>query len=141
MLDELLRLLIEDRVITKEICQQSNIDRILDLRDIPEFDSEWIRVDEQIETISIDDRYKEIIKTIAKEAFMKAYNFSKSSDFASCVSDDFELIVKARIINYSDKWLNALIYSYAKDEFPCGKLNENLYELDNVWKKLIEKGN
>lgn len=63
---------------------------------------------------------------------------SGSSDIASCVSDDFEIICKACIYGYDDKWLNSLIMSYAKNKFPCGKLEITEYNLKDSISYLLK---
>ena len=64
-------------------------------------------------------------------------NLSNSSDIASCVSDDFEIICKAYLCEYNDIWLNALIMSYARGEFPCGKLQIGKYNIKECMEKMF----
>ena len=45
------------------------------------------------------------------------------------------VICKAYLCEYNDIWLNAFIMSYARGEFPCGKLQTGKYNI----KECIEK--
>ncbi len=45
------------------------------------------------------------------------------------------VLCKAYLCEYNDIWLNALIMSYAKGEFPCGKLQTGKHDV----KECIEK--
>lgn len=122
MLDKLKEKIENNEIINMSFITDYDIDELLDMRDDDEFDSEWMRVYNVLNKINVGHSEKQIIDSIREKSFLKAYSLSESSDIASCVSDDFELICKACINGYDDKWLNSLIMSYAKNKFPCGKL-------------------
>ena len=82
---------------------------------------------------------KKTIDAIREKSFLMAYNLSKSGDIASCVSDDFEIICKAYILDYNDNWLNSLVMSYARGEFPCGKLSMINYNVNECMDILLKK--
>lgn len=119
-LNLLLKKINEGKIISEEMFNKMDIDQLLDLRDEPEFDSHWMRVFNQIEGYSFSDADNHTIAEIKKESYLKAYEASQSSEVASCVSDDFELIARAYVISINDCWLNSVILSYEDNKFPCG---------------------
>lgn len=129
MLDKLKEKIKNDEIINMSFIEDCDMDELLDMRDDDEFDSEWMRVYNVLNKINIGVSEKQIIDSIREKSFLKAYSLSESSDIASYVSDDFEIICKACIYGYDDKWLNSLIMSYAKNKFPCGKLEITEYNL------------
>lgn len=122
MLDEMKEKIKNNQIINMTFFKDCDVDELLDMRDDDEFDLEWMRIYNVLDEINIKDSEKQIIDSIRENSFLRVYDLTKSSDVASCVSDDFEIICKACICNYNDKWLNSLIMSYAKKKFPCGKL-------------------
>ena len=129
MLNNLKEKIKNNDIINKSFFADYDVDELLDMRDDDEFDSEWMRVYNILNEINIEDSEKQIIDRIREKSFILVYNLSESSDIASCVSDDFEIICKACISGYDDKWLNSLIMSYVKNKFPCGKLEITEYNL------------
>ncbi|MBD5135545.1 MAG: hypothetical protein HDT39_06225 [Lachnospiraceae bacterium] len=129
MLNKFIEKIRNNDIINVSFFAYCDVDELLDMRDDEEFDSEWMRVYNILNEINIEDSEKQIIDRIREKSFIRIYNLSESSDIASCVSDDFEIICKACISGYDDKWLNSLIMSYAKNEFPCGKLEITEYNL------------
>lgn len=123
MLDKLKEKIETNQIIKKEYFDNYDLDELLDMRDEEEFDSEWIRVYDILNQVEVEQNEKKIIDAIREKSFLMAYNLSESSDIASCVSDDFEIICKAYVLDYNDNWLNSLVMSYARGEFPCGKLS------------------
>lgn len=123
MINLLLKKIKEDKMISGKMFNKLNIDELLDLRDEPAFDSEWMRVFSQIKELSCSETDMQIINNIRKESYLKAYQASNSSEIAGCVSDDFDLIAKAYILSINDWWLNSVILMYANDNFPCGEVN------------------
>ncbi len=114
-------------IITESLLGDNEVDDMLDLRDAEDFDSEWMRVYNSIGKTELNDTEAEIIDNIRETAFMNAYHVFEPGggdigDAAGRVSDDFELICKAYVAGYNDKWMNALIMAYAKGIFPCGRL-------------------
>ncbi len=129
MLDKLETKIANNVIFQADYFKIGNVDELLDMRDEEEFDSEWMRVYDFLNKIEIEECEQEKINDIRKNSFIMAYNLSESSDIASCVSDDFEIICKAYICDYNDGWLNALIMCYARGEFPCGQLQTLEYDV------------
>lgn len=135
VLEKLKNKIINNQIIRVDYFENCDTDELLDMRDNKEFDCEWMRVYHYLNKIEIKDYEQENINDIREKSFFVTYNLSKSSDIASCISDDFEIICKAYVCEYNDVWLNALIMSYVRGEFPCGELKT----LKNDIKDCIDK--
>lgn len=138
MIDKLIIKIRTNSIIEKGYFDDYDIDELLDMRDDEEFDLEWIRIYDILNQIKVGENEQKIIDTIREESFLMAYNLFGSSDIASCISDDFEIICKAYIVQYNDIWLNSLIMSYVNGRFPCGKLkiiNYTIKECIDIWIK------
>ncbi len=138
MLNKLKEKAINNDIINVNFFVDCDINELLDSRDKDEFDSEWMRVYNILNEISIEDSEKQTIDSIRKKIFLQVYNLLESSDIASCISDDFEIICRACVSGYDDKWLNSLIMSYAKNKFPCGKLEITGYNLTDSINYLLK---
>ena len=129
MLDKLKLKIEKKQIIRENFFEDYDVDDLLDMRDSEEFDEEWMRVYEDLSKTKISEDEKKKINNIREKSFLNAYSLSESSDIASCISDDFEIICKAYITGYNDVWLNSLIISYARGEFPCGNLEMSKYSI------------
>jgi hypothetical protein len=138
MLDRLLIEIESDKIISDTLFENCDIDELLDMRDDEEFDSEWIRVYNILNKAKIENYEKKKIDNIREKSFLKVYDLLQSSDIASCVSDDFEIICKAYIICYDDVWINSLIMSYINEKFPCGRLERTNYNIKECINKLCK---
>lgn len=138
MLTLLLEKINEGKIISSEMFNKIDIDALLDLRDEPEFDAEWMRVFNQIEELSYSEADKQIIDNIRKESYIKAYQASNSSEIASCVSDDFDLIARAYVLSINDCWLNSVMLIYASNIFPCGEIKPIKTNINKAFQKIIE---
>ena len=138
MLDRLLIEIESDKIISDTLFENCDIDELLDMRDDEEFDSEWIRVYNILNKAKIENYEKKKIDNIRENSFLKVYDLLQSSDIASCVSDDFEIICKAYIICYDDVWINSLIMSYINEKFPCGRLERTNYNIKECINKLCK---
>ena len=138
MLDRLLIEIESDKIISDTLFENCDIDELLDMRDDEEFDSEWIRVYNILNKAKIENYEKKKIDNIREKSILKVYDLLQSSDIASCVSDDFEIICKAYIICYDDVWINSLIMSYINEKFPCGRLERTNYNIKECINKLCK---
>lgn len=102
------------------------IDEILDSRDNNPFDSEWVRVYNEIEKLKKEKEYTAEQETynsdVREQVFKKIYKLSGHSALSGYISDDFGMITDSRILNYSDTWLNILISCYENSMVPSGSL-------------------
>ncbi len=132
-LQKLKNLILSKVLLSNNTFSVDDLDLILDERDESVFDSEWIRNYEAInEKKGITDHEIEEIDIIREISFKAAYNATESADLAGYISDDFELIAKALILNYNDEWLNALAKEYVEDMIPHGSLKPLQGELYKI---------
>lgn len=103
-----------------------DIDELLDNRELAVFDAEWIRVYNAVESLknalNYSDAERENNSKLREQVFRMIYEFTNDSDLAGYVSDDFGLISDARLLEYSDLWLDKMIACYEKGSIPCGSL-------------------
>lgn len=96
-----------------------DVDEALDDRDRKIFDDQWVKNFKLVENIVLNVDQKKTIDRIREESFKKTFVLTESSELASAVSDDFELMAKYLIANISEKWiLEKLIKSYSNGIFP-----------------------
>ena len=112
-------------------------DIVLDMRDRSEFEDEWLRVSNILDEIKVDSKNDELIYEIRKHSFINVYNITKSDELSAYISDDFELISKAIVLGYNDKWLNSLILSYADFKFPYIISELTNLSINEVTNKLV----
>ncbi|OOM78362.1 hypothetical protein CLPUN_19710 [Clostridium puniceum] len=67
----------------------------------------------------------EFLEEIRKEAFIKTIKASQSSDLAAYVSDDFEIIGAALILEFSNSFIASLLNSYALGIVPDNSIKDN----------------
>ena len=103
-----------------------DIDELLDNRDAEVFDAEWIRVYNVVESLKNAENYSEVEKKnnseVREQVFRMIYELTSDEDLAGYVSDDFGLIVDAKLLGYEDSWLNKLSACYEHRTIPCGSL-------------------
>jgi len=95
---------------------------LLNARDAPEFEREWLRVDRVLAKLNNSVEPPEVT-AIRKAAYLKTFEVAQEPEFAACVSEDFGLIAAALAIDYSDPWLTGLWLSYRAGVFPGSKIN------------------
>ena len=107
------------------IFDEDYLNELLDSRDSDPFDTEWCRVNEEIETLkntqSYTDKNEEEQGKIREKAFMKIEE-NIGGELSEYVSDDFGLIYDSLVLNYDDEWLNKLITAYRNKKIPAGEL-------------------
>lgn len=140
MLEKLKEKIESNQIISMNLFANCEVDELLDMRDDNDFDSEWMRVYNVLNKMDIQISEKQAIDSIREKSFLNAYHLLESSDIASCVSDDFEIICRAYISDFDDKWVNSLIMSYAECNFPCGKLKLTEYNLKEAFNCLLNYG-
>lgn len=105
---------------------QMDFDKVLDNRDLPEFDEEWIRIFNNIEAMKkekgFSEQSKSISNNIREKVYLKIYDLTQDDSIAGYASDDFGLICDSEFLEYNDDWLDKFIKSYDNLQFPNGKL-------------------
>lgn len=108
-----------------DLFDEDYLNELLDSRDSAPFDTEWCRVDEEIEALKNTQSYtgenEEAQGEIREKAFM-IIEENTESELAEYVSDDFGLIYDSLVLNYKDKWLDKVIAAYKNKKIPCGEL-------------------
>lgn len=94
-----------------------NLDEVLTGRDNKTFDSEWIRVFDEIKELKNSVKITDNTH-IRESAYLIVYENSNSDDLAAYVSDDFGLIFDSIILNYRDEWFDKLIRCYEELNIP-----------------------
>ena len=101
------------------------LNELLDCRDSAPFDTEWCRVNAEIDALKNDQNYtaenEEEQDEIREKAFM-IIEQNIESELADYVSDDFGLIYDSLVLNYKDEWLDTLIEEYKNGKIPAGEL-------------------
>ena len=122
LMNELLKCL---NSIDYNIFDEDYLNELLDSRDSAPFDTEWCRVDEEIEALkntqSYTDKNEEEQGNIREKAFM-IIEENIDGELSEYVSDDFGLIYDSLVLNYKDEWLNKLITAYKNKKIPTGAL-------------------
>jgi hypothetical protein len=98
-------------------------DAALDARDRDsEFDSEWVRLSDEIErrwgVATIHAEAEALVEDIRRESFLAVSRATQQHEIASYVSDDFELIVKGRLLGMEESFLRQLWTVYERGDFP-----------------------
>ncbi len=138
MLEKLLNKIETGKMFSADYLQNLDEDEVLDLRDESEFEDEWLRVSNRVESAEFTEKENDLIKKICKQAFLKVYDATQSGELSGYISDDFEMISKAMVMGLDDGWLNALILSYANLEFPYGELNSTELSFEDVCVNLLK---
>lgn len=107
------------------------------MRDEKEFDDEWIRVFDYFEDILIEENYLLEIDKVRECVYLKVYEYINDCDMAAFISDDFEIMCKAYILDYNDNWLNQLINIYTVKQVPAGKLNVACEDIKTEFEKML----
>ncbi|MDE6054490.1 MAG: hypothetical protein K2G55_12165 [Lachnospiraceae bacterium] len=108
-----------------EAFDEDCLNELLDCRDSAPFDTEWCRVNAEIDALKNDQNYtvenEEEQDEIREKAFM-IIEQNIESELADYVSDDFGLIYDSLVLNYKDEWLDTLIEEYKNGKIPAGEL-------------------
>lgn len=120
-----------------------DLDSALDDRDVPPFDSEWVRVDRLVKaqgsSVAADDRVA--IDRLREVAFKTTFKHTRNPDAAAYISDDFGLIADALSAQIDDPWLNGLWDCYQSDRFPTGTIALVAGNLQALIDSAIERWN
>jgi hypothetical protein len=128
-----------NQLVRPEIFASAHLQTALDLRDLPEFDREWIRVHDALNALEasrpLTEALRQLIRDIERAAFMAVYSATAATDFtelAPAVSEDFGLFARGLCYDFRDAWLNGLFASYQRGVFPSGRIQpseKGLYEM------------
>ena len=89
----------------------------------PNFEAEWLRVFGEVErrwpVASVGYEARAMAEDIRRNVFLAVSKATGQHEIASYVSEDFELIVKGRLIGINEPLLGMLWSCYDKGEFPA----------------------
>ncbi len=108
-----------------DIFNEDYLNELLDSRDSAPFDTEWCRVNEEIEALKHAQSYtsenEQEKDKIREKAFM-IIEENIECELSEYVSDDFGLIYDSLVLKYKDEWINKLITTYKNKKIPAGEL-------------------
>jgi hypothetical protein len=134
---EKLTTILDEIIIKLGSLNEEAIYEILDSRETEPFDSNWVGAYEvlkqQLENFNENEKKEldEFLEEIRKEAFIKTMKAFQSSDLAAYVSDDFEMIGKALIIEFTNSFIDSLLNIYDSGIVP-DNISIAMYELENI---------
>lgn len=104
---------------------QMDIEGILDQRDMPAFDTGWMKVYEQLGQLKKEKVYsdadREDCKILRQEVFEFVYNQTEDDDLAGYISDDFGLIYDSLKLDYQSEWMDKFLHQYLNGQVPTGE--------------------
>ena len=99
--------------------EQEKLDELLDCRDDDSFDKQWLDLYEKCNIST---------KAETKELFLSLSKLTQGHEICSYISDDLELIQKAKALGIDSEFLEYLESSYKKGKFPS-KYKEDKNEI------------
>ncbi|MCM1541348.1 MAG: hypothetical protein NC121_08805 [Blautia sp.] len=107
------------------VFDEDSVNELLDSRDSAPFDTEWCRVQKEMEALKNERNDTDEIKGEQGKIREKAFLIVEQNiggELSEYVSDDFGLIYDSIVLNYRDEWLDKLIGEYRNKRIPAGKL-------------------
>jgi hypothetical protein len=87
-----------------------------------EFDSEWVRQSEEVQRrwakAEVSAEARALAEDIRRESFLAVSRATRQHEIASYVSDDFDLIVRGRLVGAEGDFLGQLWDVYEHGNFP-----------------------
>jgi hypothetical protein len=104
------------------LCGGLNIDDVLDQRDVPTFEDEWLACYDRLKPreADLDEAARAELDKIREMAFLLVFHSSGHDELSGDVSDDFELIGLAVALAIEDPFAASLLA-----EFRAGRLAVN----------------
>jgi hypothetical protein len=96
---------------------------VLNARDHnPAFEANWVRLFNEVRQLASEHEVTEIqrglVDDIRRESFAVVSHATRQHEIASYVSDDFDLMIRARILGIDDGLLHQMWEVYMRGEFP-----------------------
>lgn len=108
-------------IFTDKFVINQDFTHMIEERDYPEFEDEWLNIYKQIKTMKLTMDARMEIKTL-KEKAAAACEKLGASELSSYVADDIYLIAKAHACNVTSPWLEKFTKIYFMDIFPYGDI-------------------
>ncbi|AZZ90661.1 hypothetical protein EUZ85_07990 [Hahella sp. KA22] len=104
------------KILGEEMFFESDLDSVLDIRDEPEFEERWMKVYENIKgefkAENFTPEQLSLVESLRKESFLAVSKSSGQHEISSYISDDFELIGKAALLNRRFEFLDQMLEKY-----------------------------
>lgn len=102
-------------------------DAALDARDRDaEFDAEWVRLDNEVsrrwDARAVESSLSTLAEDIRRESFLAVSRATGQHEIAGYVSDDFDLIIRVRLLGITEPLLDQMWGVYERGEFPIPPL-------------------
>ena len=99
--------------------EPEDVDEILNARDRPAFEVEWLRAAEQMDAVNLSETEAAGLLHLREKTFRTTDRaFSDVSEASGYISDDFELIGKAIAGHRENEFLAGLLEGYLKGQIP-----------------------
>jgi hypothetical protein len=109
-------------LLSNSMFESIDLDQALDRRDNTEFAQTWVTVHASIESDwnekDLSKKWDSEINKLRKLVFLTTSRATYQHEIASYVSDDFELIAKAKITNSNNVFIQWLLAQYTNGVFP-----------------------
>jgi hypothetical protein len=122
-LNLILRRIAEGSLLPATYFAELDCDAALDCRDRDEaFDASWVRLYEEVQRrwarASVAVNLRTLAEAIRQESFLAVSRATGQHEIASYVSDDFDLVVRGRLVGLADPLLDQLWRVYDEGKFP-----------------------
>ena len=119
--------IVDGTLLPAEYFGSLDCDAALDARDGDDaFVRAWMSQFEEVEklwqTTGVGDSARKLAEVIRREAFLVVSRAAKQHEIASYVSDDFDIIVRGRLLGLPRRFLDRLWEMYERGEFPVPPL-------------------
>ena len=121
-LEKIRQVLMDGKFLGGGDLHEIDLDEILDTRKEESFDSFWINSFKKFESLPLSELDREEIDKIRELAFKQTHKFTDNSELSAYISDDFELISRAIIVEADDPFINSLWSSYRSGIIPHGEI-------------------
>lgn len=112
------RLLSSTSFFEKLCASESDWDSVLDAREDEGFDQLWTSHHAALLATPLTPEMTEGITRLREHAFKEVFSISRNADLAGYVSDDVGLIAHHMAVEAPASWVNGLLESYVRGEFP-----------------------
>jgi hypothetical protein len=123
-LDSIILRIKEGSLLPAKYYAELDIDAALNARDTNEqFSAAWNKLYHQVDVLWRNAEARTALQTsveaVRRESFIRVSQHTHQHEIASYVSDDLDLIARAKVVGVTDPFLEQLWNIYKKGEFPA----------------------
>lgn len=120
---EVLARISDGTLLSASVISELDHDAILDERDgDAEFEEQWTRCFKEVEAkwanADVASDLAELAENIRRESFLAVSRATAQHEIASYVSDDFDIIIRGKILDLEDEFLSGLWEAYSRNGIP-----------------------